>query len=365
MLIDHPGSWQQFQYRPDNKNLSVMEMKSKYLHEQYLFEAQMNTLNQMHQQNAFMNGSGGGPTPSSEPTPPPPSYATELRLEFNNDLQSVEIDFGVDPRSLSTWNAKFPNAEFESIEINTTNAYAPIITLKGNTVNGGQIGDQAFTNRTTISTLRDINANCIIETAGTESFNQSSIVYVDLGALTTLNTIAFDSCTSLTSAYLPSLVSTNNGTDTGATFRGCINLADVNFDSLERVGDYTFYDCQSLIDFENSFRALAEVGLFSFSRSGIDAVSSSTLTDIGISAFNRCNSIRSITLTSTDPIIINKGAFEECISLDSITTVGATTLDGIEIFLNTAVSGIYNFQGGVTDNGANIAYLTSRGWIPA
>ena len=50
MLIDHPGSWQQFQYRPDKKNLSVMEMKSKYLHEQYLFEAQMNTLNQIHQQ---------------------------------------------------------------------------------------------------------------------------------------------------------------------------------------------------------------------------------------------------------------------------------------------------------------------------
>lgn len=58
MIIGHPGSWQQFQLRLDNKNLSVMEMKSKYLHEQYLFEAQI--LNQIHQQNPFMNGVGGG-----------------------------------------------------------------------------------------------------------------------------------------------------------------------------------------------------------------------------------------------------------------------------------------------------------------
>ena len=58
MIIGHPGSWQQFQLRLDNKNLSVMEMKSKYLQEQYLFEAQ--TLNQIHQHNLFMNSVGGG-----------------------------------------------------------------------------------------------------------------------------------------------------------------------------------------------------------------------------------------------------------------------------------------------------------------
>jgi hypothetical protein len=59
MLLNHPGSWQQFQYRSDNKGLSVMEMKSKYLHEQYLFENELFNL-QQHQQNLFMNGVGGG-----------------------------------------------------------------------------------------------------------------------------------------------------------------------------------------------------------------------------------------------------------------------------------------------------------------
>jgi hypothetical protein len=60
MLIDHPGSWQQFQHRSNNKGLSVMEMKSKYLHEQFLFEAQIENLNRIYQQNLFMNGGGGG-----------------------------------------------------------------------------------------------------------------------------------------------------------------------------------------------------------------------------------------------------------------------------------------------------------------
>jgi hypothetical protein len=58
MIIGHPGPWQLYSLRSDNRGLSVMEIKSKYLHEQYLFESQV--LNQIHQQNIFMNGGGGG-----------------------------------------------------------------------------------------------------------------------------------------------------------------------------------------------------------------------------------------------------------------------------------------------------------------
>ena len=46
MFSNHPGPWQQYQFRPDNKGLSVMEMKSKYLHEQYLFETELLNLQQ-------------------------------------------------------------------------------------------------------------------------------------------------------------------------------------------------------------------------------------------------------------------------------------------------------------------------------
>jgi hypothetical protein len=44
-----------------------MELKSKYINEQYLFEAQMAQIQQQH--NIFMNGGGGGPL--STPTTPP------------------------------------------------------------------------------------------------------------------------------------------------------------------------------------------------------------------------------------------------------------------------------------------------------
>jgi hypothetical protein len=37
-----PGPWQFYVNRADNKGLSIAEIKSKYLMEQFLFEQQMN-----------------------------------------------------------------------------------------------------------------------------------------------------------------------------------------------------------------------------------------------------------------------------------------------------------------------------------
>jgi hypothetical protein len=88
MLIDHPGSWQQFQYRSDNKGLSVMKMKSKYLHEQLLFEAQIENLNQIHQHNLFMNGSGGGGGSYNTPI----TYYGMYINEFSSILGSAPIE---------------------------------------------------------------------------------------------------------------------------------------------------------------------------------------------------------------------------------------------------------------------------------
>ena len=67
MIIDHPGPWQQYHLRFDNKGLSTMELKSKYINEQYLFEAQL--AEAQYQHNIFMNGGGGGPR-STSTTPP-------------------------------------------------------------------------------------------------------------------------------------------------------------------------------------------------------------------------------------------------------------------------------------------------------
>lgn len=39
--VDHPGLWQYYVNRPDNKGLPLMEIKNKYMREQLLFEQYM------------------------------------------------------------------------------------------------------------------------------------------------------------------------------------------------------------------------------------------------------------------------------------------------------------------------------------
>ena len=67
IIADHPGPRQQYHLRSDNRNLSIMELKAKYINEQYLFEAQMFNLQQQH--NVFMNGGGGGKLNEDTPSP--------------------------------------------------------------------------------------------------------------------------------------------------------------------------------------------------------------------------------------------------------------------------------------------------------
>jgi hypothetical protein len=58
-IVNHPGSWQHYVNRPDNKGLNIMEIKSKYLKEQLLFEQYMSF--QIQQQLLMsQNASGGG-----------------------------------------------------------------------------------------------------------------------------------------------------------------------------------------------------------------------------------------------------------------------------------------------------------------
>jgi len=357
MLINHPGTWQQFQFRPDNKGLNVMEMKSKYLHEQYLFENELFNLQQ--QQNMFMNGGGGGPTPSSEP-----SYTTELRLTFNDNLAAVQAEFGVNPSLLSTWNAKFPSANFETISINESNPGNPEIILKGNTENNGRVADRAFANKATIGSIVDVNANCIINTAGTESFSQSGLVTVNLGAITAIDSTAFFQCTSLSTVLMPNLTSIGAGVEGSSAFYSCTSLNTVNMDNIGRIPNYTFFLCTGLENL-GGFKSLDRVGEYSFSRSGLINITSETLTTIDQNAFHRCIGLRSIVLENTNDISVGKNAFELCSQLDSIDAYGDLIFGGDDVFLDVADDGIANFTQNQEneDNYNNLNYLiNTKGW---
>jgi hypothetical protein len=57
-LINPPGPWQYYVNRADNKGLSLMEIKNKYMKEQLLFEQHMSF--QMQQQMFLQQQAAGG-----------------------------------------------------------------------------------------------------------------------------------------------------------------------------------------------------------------------------------------------------------------------------------------------------------------
>jgi hypothetical protein len=92
-LINHPGPWQSFLNRPDNKGLSLMEVKDKYMHEQLLFE---NYMSFQHQQQLMMaqQSSGGGPSPTAitQPAFDPDAQAFITAAAITDPTQQSAID---------------------------------------------------------------------------------------------------------------------------------------------------------------------------------------------------------------------------------------------------------------------------------
>ena len=310
-----------------------------------------------------MNGGVGGPTSvASEPTPPP-TYLTELNLEFNNTLPNVQSDLGFDLTRLDIWNAKFPNANFLSVNINQTDPNAPIIVLSGNTVNAGGIAGQAFYNKTTINIIHDIMANCIIEVPDTESFAFSSIHGVNLAAVTTLGPASFANCTSLQSVIMPSLVDIAPGGASSGAFSGCSTLDVIQFDSLELIPSGTFYGDTSLAHID-ALRAVTTIGPYAFSHSGVTEIAElRALNSIGPYAFNLCRGLNAVSLSN--PTFIGVHAFEGCDTLTGINAYGDITFEGNDVFLNVANGGVANFTINQEnlDNYNNISYLiNTKGW---
>jgi hypothetical protein len=335
MLINHPGSWQQFQFRSDNRGLSVMEMKSKYLHEQYLFENELFNLQQQHQN--WLNGSSGGPTSTSTPT-----YSTALQLTFNDTLAGVTSDFGFDPTNVSEWNGRFINGGFEALTINNSNPLAPIITLKGNDTSVG-IDADAFQAKTTLLSLIDLYDNCINE-IGLNCFeNNSAIQNVTLNNVTIVGVTAFAGCGSLGSVHFNSLTTIPNAGDfSSGVFANC----DLSGDNLGTM-----------------FPALVTIGNFAFYRTNIPTISSSTITTIGFRAFDNSTSLASINLTSpvTFGNVTGGRSFAFCGGLNSITLPSLCTFVG-DTFIDVANGGnaVVN---NANINDASMLYLKNTlGW---
>ena len=352
MIIGHPGTWQQFQFRPDNKGLNVMEMKSKYLHEQYLFEAQMLNLQQMQQQNLFMNGGGGGPLPTQSE----PIYSQELKLVFNDTLSNVSLGYGFDVTSFTAWNndTHFTSLNAEAISVDNDTR---TIILKSNIAGDTRITDDAFDNDGHLKEIEDINSN-YVSTIRTGAFNTSVIQLVKLNGVTLLQNGNTFSNTSLNTLQLDALTTIEDSSDTNGAFYLC-SLDSIRFTNLVSIGNFVFQE-STLPELKDSgFPALSAIGNFGFSGATIDVIDSSTIQTIGFRAFIN-SSIVSLTLTSV--VTFDAQSFASTTKLVEI-TLPEDCAFGLDVFeiaktLGTAIVSVAN----AADD--SIKYLElERGWI--
>jgi hypothetical protein len=56
LTLEHPGPWQQYVNRSDNRNLPLMEVRNKYLQEQLTYENQLS----QHMYMLSLQAKGGG-----------------------------------------------------------------------------------------------------------------------------------------------------------------------------------------------------------------------------------------------------------------------------------------------------------------
>ena len=308
MIIGHPGTWQQFQFRPDNKGLNIMEMKSKYLHEQYLFEAQMLNLQQMQQQNPFMNGVGGGaPSSEPEPTPPPPTYAAEAQFYFGGTEAEVGEELGWDPKIPSSWRDNVFNGSISigDLEITGDGVSVFIVTLRSNDEYTATLAQDAFGDIARLTRVIDVNDNFIFEVGPRCFLNCTGLTDVQLNAVTIVDDRSFGDCSSLETVSFTSLETIPNGSDISGVqgvFMNCpLNSLDfeLNFPALTTIGNYAFYGCNGFRSIISStissvgFRAFAQV---SSGLSLLDEVSIQCSTNVGDRAFQNNNLLTAISM---------------------------------------------------------------------
>ena len=356
MIIGHPGTWQQFQFRPDNRGLNVMEMKSKYLHEQYLFEAQMFNL---QQQNMFMNGTGGGgPLPSSEPEP---TYTYELRLTFNDTLSTVSGVYGFDVTSFEAWNTsnKFSGLEAEAISVDNNTR---TIILKSNTdLTQTQIVVSAFAQDAYLIEIEDIHDNYVGSIRAT-AFFESAVNVVVLNAVNEIQPDRVFKSTTLTRIELNSLTeigNTGNVSESGDFCRCDLSGANtIQFNSLANIGDYAF-ELATLAELKGtSFPVLETIGMHGFEDADIQILASNTITSIGERAFY---SSKLVEVQLGNNVDFGNESFSELPEFNSLIIPEDCTF-GADVFLN-----ISQFDGTATVNVSdeedpNIIYLEGLGW---
>lgn len=279
------------------------------------------------------------------------------------------------------------------------------IVYKGNTYNVKEIGSDAFSNCTSLTSVTIPNSvtsigesafescvslesvivpNSVIEIGKYAFYECKNLTSVILpNSVTRIGAAAFNRCNSLTSLTIP----TNITTIKGATFYGCSSLTSINIPSgVTSIETDAFSGCSSLASVTLNSNAIVSkaysfssnlteifgvqvkeyiigeevtsIGSYAFYESrNLTSVSvPSGVTAIGESAFYGCGSLVSVSIPD-NVTLIKKNTFRNCNNLVSVnipsgvTGIGeyafysCSSLSSIEIPSNVTTIGEYAFSG--------------------
>ena len=169
-------------------------------------------------------------------------------------------------------------------------------------------------NNSSIETLSFPNATQL--TSGLCS-NMTNLTSVSAPNVTEIYSTCFSYCTSLVTANFGSLTRLFN-----EVFYRCTSLTNVDSfkDTVEDIGAYTFYYCESLTAV--NFSVCTSIGSDSFYRcTSLASVNMPLLTSMGARAFDSCSALRTVVLGNITEFPAE--AFDSCGALNSVTWSGS------------------------------------------
>ncbi len=172
-------------------------------------------------------------------------------------------------------------------------------------------------------------------------------------SVTTIDSTAFDQCSSLASVTIPDSV-TSIGS---AAFNQCSSLASITIpDSVTTVGPSTFWGCTSLtsVTISDSLTTI-EYGTFNGCTKLTTVTIPDSVTAIGNYAFEGCASLTSVTIPDS-VTSFSSGVFNGCTKLTTVTIPDSITSIGSYAFMNCTSLASVTIPDSVTTIGNNAFY---------
>lgn len=200
----------------------------------------------------------------------------------------------------------------------------------------------------------------VASSAFEDNFRIKSVILPD--SATKINSEAFKGCTSLsfvagngvteisTSAFEYSSIESFSFPELKTigykAFSECSQLAETSMPKVEKIGDYSFQKTPELSEIISE--SVQDIGASAFTESGVQSVSFTNVTTVGLNAFSDCENLVSASMPQLTELSL--GVFKNCTGLKTVdmpllTQIGANSFrnTGLESYFGRYVETIGNY----------------------